>query len=105
MEVFHDRLHKYRENSSSPLSWLSQVNIALRIAIALHHLHVDVKPPMLHHNVKSANVLLVDDSHAKLVDFGPPKLGRRDGWGEPTLVKGSYGIVGDDNKSQSHERF
>ncbi|GLJ05178.1 hypothetical protein SUGI_0012870 [Cryptomeria japonica] len=93
MEVFYDQLHKYSENSSTPLSWLSQVNIALQIAIALQYLHVDVEPPVLHHNVKSATVLLVDDSHAKLTDFGPPKLGRRDSQAAPTPVKGSYGIV------------
>ncbi|XP_057831227.1 uncharacterized protein LOC131041966 [Cryptomeria japonica] len=81
------------------------VNIALQIAIALQYLHVDVEPPVLHHDVKSANVLLVDDSHAKLTDFGLPKLGHRDSWAAPTPVKGSYGIVGDDNKPQSHERF
>ncbi|XP_057856253.2 wall-associated receptor kinase-like 14 [Cryptomeria japonica] len=75
------------------------------IAIALQHLHVDVEPPVLHHNVKSTNFLLVDDSHAKLPNFGLPKLGRREGRDAPTPVKGSYDIVGDDNKPQSHERF
>ncbi|GLJ35558.1 hypothetical protein SUGI_0714940 [Cryptomeria japonica] len=105
MEVFYDRLHKYSENSSTPLSWLSWVNIALQIAIALQYLHVDVEPPVLHHDVKSISVLLVDDNHAKLADFGSPKLGHRDSRDAPAPVKGSYGIVGDDKKLQSHVIF
>ncbi|GLJ11961.1 hypothetical protein SUGI_0181030 [Cryptomeria japonica] len=105
MEVFYDRLHKYSENSSTPLSWLSRVNIALQIAISLQYLHVDVEPPMFHHDIKSANVLLVDDNHAKLADFGLTKLCHRDSRVVPTPTKGSYGIVGDDNKPQIHVRF
>ncbi|GLJ33725.1 hypothetical protein SUGI_0677980 [Cryptomeria japonica] len=105
MEFFYYRLHKYNENSSTPLSWLSWVNIALQIAIAWLYIHIDVEPPLLHHNVKLANVMLVDGSHAKLADFGLPKLDHRDSQAAPPLVNGSYGIVGDDNKLRSHVRF
>ncbi|GLJ06682.1 hypothetical protein SUGI_0045070 [Cryptomeria japonica] len=105
MEVFYDRLHKYTENSLAPLSWLSRLNIALHIAIALQYLYVDVEPHVLHHDVNSTNVQLVDDNHAKLADFGLSKLGHRDSRDVPTPVKGSYGIVGDDNKPQSRARF
>ena len=64
------------------------MNIALQIALALQYLHVDAEPPVLHHDVKSANVLLVDDNHAKLADFGLSKLGHRDSRAAPTPVKG-----------------
>ncbi|GLJ35174.1 hypothetical protein SUGI_0708020 [Cryptomeria japonica] len=84
----YDPLHKYSENSSTPFSWSSRVNIALHIAIALQYLHVDAETPVLHHDVKSANVLLVDDNHAKLVDFV-----LIDSQAASTPVKGSYGYT------------
>jgi serine/threonine protein kinase len=57
-----------------PLPWWQRTHIAFGIAAALHHLH-SRKPPMLHRDVKSANVLLDAKGTAKVADFGTVKEG------------------------------
>ncbi|KAH9326229.1 hypothetical protein KI387_006407 [Taxus chinensis] len=89
----YGRLHKPSGHSSGPLSWASRMNIAFQIAVALQYLHEQAEPPVLHHDVKSANVLLVDDNHAKLTDFGLSKLGHRDNQAALAPLKGSYGYT------------
>jgi serine/threonine-protein phosphatase PP1 catalytic subunit len=57
-----------------PLPSWQRILIAFNIAAALNHLH-SMKPPMLHRDVKSANVLLDADGVAKVADFGTVKEG------------------------------
>ncbi|XP_042020423.1 probable LRR receptor-like serine/threonine-protein kinase At1g12460 [Salvia splendens] len=56
------------------LNWSRRFNIAVGTARALAYLHHDCKPPVLHLNVKSTNILLDDNYTAKLSDFGLGKL-------------------------------
>lgn len=73
----YDRLHKNNKGTltTDPLSWASRMDIAFQVALALQYLHEEAKPPILHRDIKSANVLLEDDNSAKLADFGLSKLG------------------------------
>ncbi|CAN0838446.1 Leucine-rich repeat receptor protein kinase HPCA1 [Linum grandiflorum] len=67
--------HQISIEQNPSLIWSNRLNIALDIAKALHYLHSQADPPIIHRDIKSSNVLLVDNNHAKLADFGFCKLG------------------------------
>ncbi|KAJ8755358.1 hypothetical protein K2173_019156 [Erythroxylum novogranatense] len=89
-----ERMHTFQGQSSGILSWSNRLNIALDIARALHYLHSIADPPIIHRDIKSSNILLIDDDHAKLADFGLCKLGYSiPGSQFPTTIKGSFGYI------------
>ncbi|KAF9690371.1 hypothetical protein SADUNF_Sadunf01G0188800 [Salix dunnii] len=99
-KTLFDRIHTYHGHSSGILSWSSRLSIALDIARALNYLHSRADPTIIHRDVKSSNILLVDDDHAKLADFGLCKLGydkpdseTRTTPTSPTSIKGSFGYI------------
>ena len=55
------------------LDWPLRVRIAAEAARALEFLHGS-RPPVLHRDIKSSNILLDDDWHAKLCDLGLAKI-------------------------------
>ncbi|XVE64962.1 hypothetical protein DITRI_Ditri07aG0143800 [Diplodiscus trichospermus] len=59
---------------NTELSWSRRFHIALGTARALSYLHNDCRPPILHLNIKSTNVLLDENYEAKLSDYGLGKL-------------------------------
>ncbi|KAH7549530.1 hypothetical protein JRO89_XS13G0045600 [Xanthoceras sorbifolium] len=59
---------------NSELHWSRRFQIALGTAKALSYLHHDCRPPVLHLNIKSTNILLDEKYEAKLSDFGLGKL-------------------------------
>ncbi|XP_022719659.1 probable LRR receptor-like serine/threonine-protein kinase At1g12460 isoform X1 [Durio zibethinus] len=76
----YDNLHgsSYPSTSTgagnSELSWSRRFHIALGTARALSYLHHDCRPPILHLNIKSTNILLDERYEAKLSDYGLGKL-------------------------------
>ncbi|KAK4748576.1 hypothetical protein SAY87_015162 [Trapa incisa] len=77
----YDHLHgngSYRGTSSrggaEELYWSRRFNIALGTARALAYLHHDVRPPIVHLNIKSHNILLDENYEPKLSDYGLGKL-------------------------------
>lgn len=44
--------------------------VTLNSKLGLEFLHNDCKPPIIHRDVKSSNILLNEDLQAKLADFG-----------------------------------
>ncbi|KAG7621203.1 Protein kinase-like domain superfamily [Arabidopsis suecica] len=62
--------HLSGECSSSPLSWENRLRIAAETAQGLEYLHIGCKPPMIHRDIKSMNILLDNHFQAKLGDFG-----------------------------------
>ncbi|XP_071720761.1 uncharacterized protein [Rutidosis leptorrhynchoides] len=54
------------------LTWTTRLNICIDIATALDFLHsgIEKQATVIHRDIKAANILLNDDWHAKLGDFG-----------------------------------
>ncbi|KAJ7952421.1 LRR receptor-like kinase family protein [Quillaja saponaria] len=61
-------------SGNSELYWSRRFQIALGTARALSYLHHDCRPPILHLNIKSTNILLDEKYEAKLSDYGLVKL-------------------------------
>ncbi|XP_050285770.1 probable LRR receptor-like serine/threonine-protein kinase At1g05700 isoform X2 [Quercus robur] len=62
-------LHLSDKNASF-LSWETRLRIAMDSAQGLEYLHNGCKPPIIHRDVKSTNILLDENFQAKLADLG-----------------------------------
>ncbi|WJX42566.1 Protein STRUBBELIG-REPTOR FAMILY 5 [Trifolium repens] len=65
----HEFLH-LSDDFSKPLTWNTRVRIALGTARAVEYLHEICSPPLVHKNIKSANILLDTDLNPRLSDYG-----------------------------------
>ncbi|CAH8357644.1 unnamed protein product [Eruca vesicaria subsp. sativa] len=55
---------------SNVLTWENRMQIAVEAAQGLEYLHNGCRPPMVHRDVKTTNILLTERYGAKLADFG-----------------------------------
>ncbi|TVU20516.1 hypothetical protein EJB05_36728, partial [Eragrostis curvula] len=60
------------------LSWRQRLKIAMESAQGLEYLHKGCNPPLIHRDVKAANILLNAKLEAKIADFGLTKAFNRD---------------------------
>ncbi|KAL6546623.1 hypothetical protein OROMI_022344 [Orobanche minor] len=80
------------------LSWNTRMRLALQAAKSLEYLHEVCKPPIVHGNFRSCNVLLEGDLSVRVSDCGLAPLLSTDfmdqlqdsGYGAPELEFGSY---------------
>ncbi|KAI6671843.1 hypothetical protein NL676_006728 [Syzygium grande] len=60
-------------NNSNVLSWSQRLHIAIDAAQGLDYLHNGCKPPIVHRDLKTPNILLNENMQAKIADFGVSK--------------------------------
>jgi serine/threonine protein kinase len=80
-----------------PLDWNTRMKIAAGAARGLEYLHDKMKPPVIYRDLKCSNILLGEDYHSKLSDFGLAKVGPiGDKTHVSTRVMGTYGYCAPD---------
>ncbi|KAI3798555.1 hypothetical protein L1987_33832 [Smallanthus sonchifolius] len=72
--TLHDHLH-LNDGRSQLLNWGIRLRIALDCARALEFLHEHTTPSVIHRDFKSTNILLDENFHGKVSDFGLAKIG------------------------------
>ncbi|CAI9276908.1 unnamed protein product [Lactuca saligna] len=82
-----------QERSTRAVDWRVLHKIALDVARALHYLHDQCVPRVLHRDVKPSNILLDDDFNAYLSDFGLARLLGTSETHATTGVAGTFGYV------------
>ncbi|KFK23989.1 hypothetical protein AALP_AAs48021U000500 [Arabis alpina] len=76
------------------LSWERRLHIAIDSAQGLEYLHNGCMPPIVHRDVKTANILLNDNLEAKIADFGVSKVFPEDDISPvETVVMGTPGYI------------
>ena len=63
------------KHRSQPLSWLQRHEIAKGIACGLQYLHTVGEKPLIHGDIKSANILLDKNLEPRIGDFGLAREG------------------------------
>ncbi|MQM14668.1 hypothetical protein Taro_047602, partial [Colocasia esculenta] len=81
------------------LSWEERLQIALDISHGIEYLHEGAVPPVVHRDLKSANILLDRLMRAKVADFGLSKEEVFDG--RKSSLKGTFGYMDPDYVSTS----
>ncbi|CAI5476196.1 unnamed protein product [Closterium sp. Yama58-4] len=83
---------RLRDHTKPPLPWDLRMRIACEAATGLAFLHA-CRPPIIHRDVKAANVLLDANMHALVSDFGLAKVAS-DQYTQPMAVTSIMGTRG-----------
>ncbi|PON51015.1 Serine/threonine protein kinase [Trema orientale] len=81
--------------NANVLSWEGRLQIARDAAQGLEYLHNGCKPPIVHRDVKTTNILLTQNFQAKIADFGLSKVFPTDAGTShvSTIVAGTPGYL------------
>ncbi|ONI15689.1 hypothetical protein PRUPE_3G055800 [Prunus persica] len=87
-------LNHLSDSRSSMLTWEDRLRIATDAAQGLEYLHCGCKPPIMHRDVKSTNILLNESFQAKISDFGLSRnFPTHDGTHASSLLAGTPGYL------------
>nr|XP_042700424.1 LOW QUALITY PROTEIN: receptor-interacting serine/threonine-protein kinase 2 [Chrysemys picta bellii] len=62
----------HAKNAYPDIAWSLRFRILYEIALGVNYLH-NMSPPLLHHDLKTQNILLDSEFHVKIADFGLSK--------------------------------
>uniref|UniRef100_A0A8C6VPP9 Receptor-interacting serine/threonine-protein kinase 2 n=1 Tax=Naja naja TaxID=35670 RepID=A0A8C6VPP9_NAJNA len=62
----------YEKNIYPNVAWSLRYRILYEIALGVNYLH-NLSPPLMHHDLKTQNILLDSEFHVKIADFGLSK--------------------------------
>ncbi|KAM6572602.1 hypothetical protein CsatA_016682 [Cannabis sativa] len=82
-----------RGSEREPMPWSTRVQIALDSARGLEYIHEHTVPVYIHRDIKSANILIDKNYHAKVADFGLTKLTEVGSSSLPTRLVGTFGYM------------
>ncbi|XP_057544338.1 putative wall-associated receptor kinase-like 16 [Amaranthus tricolor] len=88
----YEHIHK-NKGMTSWLTWANCIRLATETADALMYLHSSALIPIIHRDIKSANILLNESNTAKVSDFGASRLVPIDQIHVTTLVQGTLGYL------------
>ncbi|TVU09513.1 hypothetical protein EJB05_42993, partial [Eragrostis curvula] len=91
--TLYNYIHRKKEDLDADISFDTRLRIAAESAEALAYMHSSASPPIIHGDVKTANILLDDKLTAKVSDFGASKLAPTDEVEIATLVQGTCGYL------------
>ncbi|KAJ4756581.1 Protein kinase family protein [Rhynchospora pubera] len=91
--TLYDHLHKTDFVSPPLATWHCRLKLALDAARGIEYLHTYAVPPIIHRDIKSANILLDASWVAKVSDFGLSLLRSKDD-NETEVLECTAGTVG-----------
>ncbi|XP_072996041.1 L-type lectin-domain containing receptor kinase VIII.1-like [Typha latifolia] len=92
--MLHSSLDKALfDPNSPPLPWRCRRTILIGVASALAYLHRECERQVIHRDVKSSNIMLDENYHARLGDFGLARQVDHDKSPDATVAAGTMGYL------------
>ena len=85
--------HIHDKDLSIVLSREKRLKIVAETAGVLSYMHSEIVVPIIHRDIKTANILLDDNFTTKVADFGASRLVPLDQKQKTTLVQGTFGYL------------
>ncbi|KAI4323913.1 hypothetical protein L6164_023486 [Bauhinia variegata] len=98
--TLYDYIHN--ESKENNVYWKTHLRISAEAAGALAYLHSAASIPIIHRDVKTANILLNETYTAKVSDFGASRLVPIDRAEITTMVQGTIGYLDPEYMQTSH---